>query len=114
MADQVPVSSTPYTMPARNDVPWYTFQITLSGSIFNLIFRFNTRNNRWFMDINDAVGNPVLLGVPLLVDTNLFGQYTSLNLPDGIMFPTDDTGTGIQPTLYSFGTECTLWYYDLT
>lgn len=102
------------TIPARNDLPWYKFKITLSGVIFTLHFRYNTRMQRWIMDINDPSDNPILLGVPVLIVRNLTGQYVTLAIPEGLFFATDDTGQSTQPTQFSFGTDHTLWYQDPT
>lgn len=101
-------------IPARNDLPYYKFRISLSGTVFTLSFRFNGRMNRWMLDVNDASGNQILSGIPLLILRSLFAQYRTLNLPEGLTFVTDDTGTDTQATLYSFGLTNSLWYEDPT
>lgn len=101
-------------IPARNDVPWYNFKISLSGAIFFLKFRFNTRMNRWIMDIIDPSGEDVLVGIPLLIERNLYGQYVIASLPIGTSFCMDRTNQDIQPTLLSFGTSHSLVYADPT
>lgn len=103
-----------FTIPVGNSLPWYKFKITLSGVIFTLSFRYNTRSSRWVMDIQDPSGNPILCGLVCLIERNMDGQYTTFAIPAGIFFATDDTGQGTQPTLYSFGTDHTLWYEDPT
>ncbi len=100
------------TVPARNDLPWTRFRISLAGVIYTMHLRFNMRMNRWMMDINDASDNPILNGVPVLILVNLTGQYTTLALPDGTLFATDDTNTDTQATLLSFGLDHTLWFGD--
>ncbi len=102
------------SVPARNDLPWYKFKITLSGVIYTLHFRFNTRMQRWMMDINDPSDNPILLGIPCLILRDMIGQYRTLAIPVGTFFCTDDTNQDTQPTLLSFGTDHTLWYEDPT
>ena len=101
-----------YQLPLNNTYPWYTFQITLSGVVYSLVIRYNNRSNRYMMDINDPSGNQILSGVVLLINRNLTGQYTTLSLPPGIFFVTDETSQGIQPTQYSFGISNSLWYED--
>jgi hypothetical protein len=66
------------------------------------------------MDILDPSGNQILCGIPCLIQRNMIGQYTTFAIPEGVFFATDDTGQGNQPTLYSFGTDHTLWYEDPT
>jgi hypothetical protein len=106
------MSAFVYTIPARKDVPYYKFKITLAKTSYTLNFRFNGRMNRWILDINDVANNQIMSGIPILILRNLFNQYPELNLPNGIIFATDDTGKDTQPTMYSFGLDHTLWFVD--
>ena len=98
----------------RNDLPWYKFRITLSGTIYTLHVYYNTRSNRYYLDINDSSDNPILVGVPILIRMNLTGQYATLTIPPGVFFATDDSGQGNQPTQFSFGVDHTFYYSDPT
>lgn len=101
-------------IPARNDIPWYKFKITLSGTIYTLRFRYNVRMQRWIMDISDASDQDIVNGLPLILLRNLNGRFALATLPPGTFFITDDTNQGTQPTRYSFGTTHTLFYADPT
>lgn len=101
-------------LPARNDLPYYKFKITLSNVIFSLDFKYNTRMSRWIMNINDASENQILSGIPVLINRNLTAQYSTLSIPAGTIFANDDTGQDTQPTQFSFGTDHTLLYLDPT
>lgn len=98
--------------PLRNDLPQYSFSITLTGVIFTFQMLFNVRMNRWIMNINDSAGNQILSGIPLLIDTNLTYQYATLAIPAGILFCGDNTNQDMQPTLNSFGLTNTCYYVD--
>jgi hypothetical protein len=102
--------ATLLTIPARNDLPWYKFKIALSGVQYTLHFRFNSRMNRWILDIRDASDNPIILGLPVLINRDMAGQYITFAIPPGIIYATDDTQTDTQPTQFSFGVDHTLWY----
>lgn len=106
--------ATLFTIPVGNVLPWMTFKITLSNVIYSLDFKYNTRMQRWTMDINDPSQNPLLTGIPLLIERNLTFQYFYLAIPPGVFFCTDDTGQETQPTLFSFGLDHTLFYVDPT
>lgn len=99
-------------IPLGNTLPWYKFRINLSGTTYTLHFRFNSRSQRWIMDVNDSSDNPIVQGIPVLINRDLFGQYDTLPLPDGVMFAVDNTGNDTQPTQYSFGLDHTLYYID--
>lgn len=101
-----------FTVPLGNALPWYTFRITFSSAIYTMEVRYNTRMNRWVVNINDPSNNPILEGIVLLIERNLTGQYPTLALPPGIFFVSDDTGQGTEPTQFSFGTDHTCWYED--
>lgn len=99
-------------VPARNDVPWYKFKITLSNVIYTLRFRYNVRMQRWIMDIADASDNDIINGIPLLLLRTLSDRFVIASLPVGTLFVTDDTQQNTQATRYSFGTDHTLFYAD--
>lgn len=101
-----------FTVPVKNNLPWYKFKITLSGVIFTLSFRYNSRTTRWLMDILDSSENPVLMGLPLLINRNVTSQYPTFAIPEGVFFATDDTGKNQEAGLFSFGTDHSLWYED--
>src|SRR4249920_2633608 len=94
-------------LPARNDLPWYNIKDTLSGVLYTLRFRYNTRMQRWIMDIADPSNNNILNGIPLLILRDAVGQYVIVGLPVGTIFSTDDTNQNTQPTRYSYGTDHT-------
>lgn len=102
------------TIPVSNQLPWYKFKITLSGVIYTLNVRYNTRSSRWIMDILDSSGNQLLMGIPVLINRDLTAQYLYLSIPPGVFIPTDNTNQGNQATLYSFGLDHTLYYVDPT
>jgi hypothetical protein len=102
-------------LPLANDVPWYLYFISLSATQYVQRFRFNTRMNRWIMDIADSMNNDILDSVPLLINRNLTGQFNYLpGFPPGQFFVLDSTNQGTQPTRYSFGVDHLAYYLDPT
>lgn len=107
--------STLYTVPLRTDLPWYYFKITLSGVIYTLRFRYNTRSQRWIMDLADSQDNDIVCSIPILIGVNLLENFASFTgIPNGLFFVLDQTGKNTQPTRLSFGTTHTLYYLDET
>lgn len=100
------------TIPVGNDLPWKKFTIPLDGVIYTLTVRFNVRSNRWILDIADSSNNPILVGIPVLIERNLTGRYVISGLPLGTLFATDFTNQENQPTRYSFDTTHGLIYED--
>lgn len=101
--------------PAGNTFPWYGLRVSLSGVIYTINLRYNTRMHRWIMDINDASNNPIQVGLPILIDRNVAGQYVTAGLPPGTTFSVCETANPLtQPSRLSFGTTHTLYYADPT
>lgn len=99
-----------FTIPARNDFPAYEFKIDLDGVVYTLFFRYNTRMTRWLLDIMDASGNPILMGLPLLITVDTTGRFVNEGVPAGFIDVSDDSNQGTQPTRDSFGTDHSLLY----
>lgn len=102
------------TVPINTTLPNQKFRITLSGTIFTLEFIFNGRMGVWTMNINDSSGNQILQGMIILIERNLTSQYTTLAIPVGIFFATDDTGQEQEAGLNSWGIDHTFGYVDPT
>lgn len=103
-----------FQVPTVPNLPWYSFKITLSGVIFTVTLRYNPRMERWLMDIGDPSNQPILSGLPILINRNVNGQYVVSGVPSGFFFATDDTGQFTQPTLNSFQLDHSLLYNDPT
>jgi len=99
-------------IPARNDLPWYKFKITFEGTVYTLRFIFNTRMNRWILDIADSGDNDIICGLPILIERDIAGQYVIVGLPPGILFSRDNQTRVEQPSRYSFGMTHSLLYED--
>jgi hypothetical protein len=105
---------TVFPVPTQQNLPWYITRISLSGTVYTLRFRYNSRMQRWILDIADASNNDLINGLPILINQNVNGQYVITGLPPGFFFAIDTTQQDMQPTLNSFGTINSLFYSDPT
>ena len=69
-------------IPFKQPGAWEA-QITLSGQIFILRFKWNALNEYWVMNIYNRNDLPILLGVKVVVNWNLTGQYAIVGMPPG-------------------------------
>ena len=97
-------------IPVTNQVPNYRFQIDLESVQYYLEFRFNTRLDRWVMDIEDKDKNTLIQGVPILINLNLLAQYVIEGLPPGVFMAINETGTQQEATRNTFGVDVKLIY----
>jgi hypothetical protein len=101
-----------FSIPTSSTQTWYSQSIVLSGVTYVLEFRYNSRMQRWIMSILDSGEQPIIMGIPLLIQRNLTSQYTQLAIPAGALYCTDDTGNALQPSLSSFLVDHTVIYLD--
>jgi hypothetical protein len=100
-------------LPMFNDVPAFNYTIALSGSQYKLSWKYNTRMDRWFLDIMLANDTVILSGLVWLIGRDLTGQFAGqTNVPVGTFFCVDDTNQGTQPTRYSFPLNHSALYLD--
>ena len=98
------------TIPVRSDVDFYAMTVALGENDYRLSFAYNTRDERWYMDIAQADGAALVSGVPCVVDTPLLLRYTNPALPEGYLIATDTTGEGIEATKDDFGDRVQLTF----
>ena len=96
----------------NEDYPWYSFSVTLENVTYTFTVAFNTRANRWYLSIGDAVGNQIVAGFPLLIGRDLLAAYRTQAVPPGYLFAFDTSGQGLQPTAASFLTDHQLVYFE--
>lgn len=105
---------TIYLTPIQANLPWYFFSTTLSGNTYILRLRYNSRMQRWVMDIADAANNTIIAGMVLLINRNANGQYVAAGVPPGVFFAYDDSSQGTEATEFSFSIDHSLNYIDPT
>lgn len=100
-------------IPIRADLLAFTFNIVLDdvSVIFN--FRWNSRMERWIMDLLDPASDPILMGIPVLEDTSMIDRYIDDRIPPGILLALDTTKSGNQPDLDNFGEDVILQYEEV-
>lgn len=100
-------------LPLRTDgTPFYSFECALDGESFVFAFRWNTRDESWSFDVDDAAGNRLVSGRKVVLDWPLLVRFRSESLPEGQLVATDTSGEGEAPSLEDFGTRVVLSYYS--
>ena len=103
-----------FEIPVRSDLPAYKFQINLEGTVFILRFRFNTRLDRWVMDVQDVNEDRIVTGIPMLTNLPLLDRYQDERLPLGRFTVIDETGNNRNPPREGFGEDFKLLYREST
>lgn len=102
-----------YEIPLRNrNGRAFRHSVDLSGTLYILEFRFNTRGDYWIMDVYDFGKLPVINGVVLSVNINLLANCSSAIKPDGILILVDGSGNGESCAADDLGKRCALIYIE--
>ena len=103
------------SIPTRTDLLEYREQITLDGILFRLLFKYNTRDDFWYVDLRDASDVPIKVGIKLLTGFSLLRLVADTNIrPSGtcvMLDPTDEDKEAGQLTL---GVDASLLYVEET
>ena len=98
-------------IPFKEPAAWEA-QITLTDVIFNLRFKWNALNAYWVMSIYSRNDEPILLGVKVVVNWNLTGQFVTVGMPDGDIVCQNVLG-GFQKIMrFDMGEIDELFYYE--
>lgn len=90
----------------------YTMQIALSGVLFNLDFHWNSLNSFWVMGIYTANRVPVVLGIKIVPNYNLSGQYVYSSMPTGTIACQNFIGEWGEIGRFDMGDTTQLVYYE--
>jgi hypothetical protein len=69
-------------IPFKEPAAWQV-QITLTGTIYILYFRWNAMNKYWVMNIYNLNSEPIVLGIKIVTNYNLTQQFVATGMPSG-------------------------------
>ena len=98
----------PVSIPIRASVSIQKFDIALDNIVYQMVAKWNSRSEFWTLDIFDENGGDVVLGIALKLGARLLKQF---GLDMGEMIIVDDTNSGTEASLSSFGISTTLVYF---
>lgn len=63
---------------------WHEQSISVSGDLIQIVFKFNTRDDSWYIDLLEDTGEGILYGIKVMPNQSLTGRYSYLDsLPSG-------------------------------
>lgn len=98
-------------VPFKEPASWQA-QITLTDVIFNLRFKWNALNKYWVMSIYSRNDEPILLGVKVVVNWNLTGQFVTVGIPTGDIVCQNVLGGFEKIMRFDMGEIDELFYYE--
>lgn len=99
-------------LPAFQTLPAFSYQIDLQGTVYTLRYTFNTRMDKWTLDIRTEFEAPIVVGQPIISDWPIFERFRDTRLPPGILFAYDTSGQAIDPGRFDLGNRVQMIYQD--
>ena len=98
--------------PTQNNLPSFQYVIALDGTNYTLTYTFNSRMNKWFLDLADSVGNEIVCQVPIIASWPLFDRFNDLAVPPGTLFCFDSSNSDTDPGQFDLGDRCLIYYAE--
>lgn len=99
--------STPYEIPLQ--AAPQSLQIALAGITYTLQVRYDYTFGAWILDIEDATGSPLLMGIPLVTGCDLLEQYAYMEF-GGALYVQTDGDVDALPTPSNLGSNSHLYF----
>ena len=91
--------------------PFFSFSTELDGVSYGFEFRWNTRAEQWLMSLFDGAGQPVAIGLRVVVNIPLLFRYRALaGTPNGELVAIDTSGKNKDPSFGDFGISIVVRY----
>lgn len=98
-------------LPIDAVAPNYRMGISLDDTPYIFDVRWNERDTAWYLDIYDAVEDPIRLGIKIVLGTILGVRCLDARLPLGTLLAVDLSGAGVDATIDDLGTRVVLFYF---
>ena len=87
------------------------FKLDLDGRVFEFVFKFNARVNRWHLDILSDAGVELINGVLVVVKLDLLAKHRhDERLPQGTLFAVNLVSENVEATQDNLGSDVLVLY----
>ncbi len=100
----------PYLIPVKPSVPWQELQVVLDGVTFTLELQWSERDLGWYLNIMTEAGEPICMGVKVVIDWPLGGRCSDPRMPAGSLLAADTSSARRDPVLADLGARVLLTY----
>ncbi len=100
----------PVLLPITPSVPDQQFTTTLAGVVYQIRAKWNTRDESWYMDLRTPSGDPIRLGLRLVLGAKIGRQCADPRMPAGTFVLIDTSKEDREATLDDMGTRVVLQF----
>jgi hypothetical protein len=100
-------------VPTRTDLGRYLFSVELTSVVYLIRLVWNRRDQRWYLDLLSAEGEPIRHGLKVVTNFPLLRQLIQQDRPEGWLLAInalDDNDPGLE----DLGAQVKLTYVDGT
>lgn len=99
-------------LPLTPKLPFYDFDVELDGALFRLEFRFNGRDDAWYMKVSDLEDNILRCGIKIIDEWPLLRRWATVDAPEGEIIAVNQGTASGPPSLEELATDVLLHYLD--
>lgn len=92
--------------------PFWEQETVLDGKRYLLTFKYNQRQDAWYLDIADVTGEPIASSRRLVADWVMMPRVVDERRPGGRIYTVDTSGGGVDPGLLELGERVLVMYLD--
>lgn len=96
----------------EDDDPALKIRTVLEGVEMVILFEWNTREAKWHASFYDATEAPILVGIPLNINLELFVRFEIPELPPGKLILYDTSDKSLEAGIADLGKRCRLYYEE--
>lgn len=99
-------------LPVRSGVGSLVFTVDLEGTVYQMEFNYNSRDQRFYMNVRSEELVDILMGVPVVLGALLTDRFQLETLPPGSIYGFNPSEPNIEATLLTFGENYLLQYAE--
>lgn len=99
---EIPVPTSAYS----------SMTVDLDNQTFMLVFRWNTRETAWYMDLAEVDGTPIANGLKVVCNTDISGRFRAVGAPKGSLLFIGESLSALRPGRNELNGRVKLYYYD--
>lgn len=103
---EIPISQS------QSKLQSFIILVALSGNNYYLQFDWIYQSQSYIVSISDANNNPLLMGIPMVVNYDITSRFKIAGLFPGVLMLFDSSNTQIEAGFGDLGQRCRLLYQE--
>lgn len=99
-------------VPFKPSIPDQQFSVQIGDAEYVFRALWNTRASRWFLDVSEINGTPIIRSVAIVLGTFLGRRSTHRLFSEGCLVAIDTTNQSLDAGLDDLGTRVVVRYFE--